>query len=154
MTHTTAAQQLAEATERLRRIGARVWRRIEQDVGLGPMHAYVLEAIAQGATQVSAVADTCGRHVSSASRLVDALVGRGLVTRIEDPSDRRAVVLGLTESGERAARRIAAAHHAFIADVLSRMPPRDVEALTQTLTRFAETAERTVDEEFEVPTAG
>ena len=34
--------------------------------------------------------------------MVDGLLGRELVTRIEDPSDRRAVVISLTQAGRRA----------------------------------------------------
>lgn len=149
MTHPAATDQLAAATERLRRLSARLWRRIEHDLGLSPVHAHVLEAIAGGATQVSTVAEECGRHVSSASRLVDALVGRGFVTRVEDPSDRRAVVLGLTGSGRRAVRSIVDAHRDFLAMVLVRMDDADVDTLAATLTRFADAAERTADEELE-----
>lgn len=148
MTPSAAAEQLAAATERLRRLSARLWRHIERDLGMSAMHAHVLEAIGNGATQVSAVADACGRHVSSASRIVDTLVGRGLVTREEDPEDRRAVVLGLTAEGEHAAGLIADRHHAFLRRVLGNMPPDEVQALAATLSRFAETAERTVDEEL------
>lgn len=148
MTRADAAEQLAAATERLRRLGARVWRHIEDELGLSPMHAHVLEAIGEGATQVSTVADACGRHVSSASRLVDTLVGRGLVTRVEDAADRRAVVLGLTAEGRRAATRITEVQRSFLARVLDRMEPDDVAALTATFARFAEAAELTADEEL------
>ena len=68
--------------------------------------------------------------------MVDVLVGRDLVTRIEDPSDRRAVVISLTETGrmavsektreyDKARRRIAAAlepdEQAVAADLLKRL---------------------------------
>lgn len=140
--------ELAAAMERMRRVGARIWRHIEDEFGLTPMHAHVLEAIDEGATQVSAVADVCSRHVSSASRLVDALVSRGLVLRDEDPDDRRAVILSLTPDGERAAARITRTHHSFLAGVLDRMDPDDVKVFTAAFSRFTEAAERTAEEDF------
>lgn len=146
--HSTATEELAAATERLRRLGARLWREIEQELGLSPVHAHVLEAIDEGATQVSTVAEVCGRHVSSASRLVDALVSRGLVTRVEDRHDRRAVVLGLTDEGEDAIRGIATAHREFLGRVVDRMDDADVKLLAATMSRLADTAELVAEEEL------
>lgn len=142
-----ATEELAAAIERLRRLGARLWRQIEQELGLSPVHAHVLEAIDEGASQVSSVAEICGRHVSSASRLVDALVSRGLVTRVEDPADRRAVLLDLTDEGERTIRGIAAAHREFLGRVVARMDDADVDALAASMSRLADTAERVAEEE-------
>jgi DNA-binding MarR family transcriptional regulator len=31
--------------------------------------------------------------------MIDGLVGRGVVTRVEDPADRRAVLISLTDAG-------------------------------------------------------
>lgn len=56
---------------------------------------------------------------SSPSRLVDRLVGMGLVQRQEDPDDRRFVTLSLTAEGVTAERRAAAVQerlHATLAD--------------------------------------
>src|SRR5262249_50104433 len=46
---------------------------------------------------------------SSPSRLVDRLVDLGLVRRQDDPQDRRAVTLTLTEEGRRGERQVASA---------------------------------------------
>ena len=48
------------------------------------------------------LAELAGVSSPTATRMVDVLVGRDLVTRIEDPSDRRAVVISLTETGRMA----------------------------------------------------
>ncbi|MEV8637693.1 MarR family transcriptional regulator [Streptosporangium sp. NPDC051023] len=45
------------------------------------------------------LAERVGRSVSATSRLVDALVRRGLADRREDPEDRRLRRITLTESG-------------------------------------------------------
>ena len=49
----------------------------------------------------------------SPSRLVDALVGRDLVSRVEDGSDRRQVVLALSRTGRTLARKVHAVEAAL-----------------------------------------
>ncbi len=50
---------------------------------------------------VSDLADTFGVSVPSMSRAVDALVKAGLATRVEDPDDRRARRVAITERGKK-----------------------------------------------------
>lgn len=45
------------------------------------------------------IAETTGASMPAVSRAVDSLVRRGLVTRVEDPEDRRRRLVGLTEEG-------------------------------------------------------
>lgn len=80
--------------------------RVESQLALSAPHLAAIEAIAKGATKVGDVASFTRTHVSSASRAVDALVEAGLALRDEDPSDRRAVILTLTDEGR-------ARHEAF-----------------------------------------
>jgi DNA-binding MarR family transcriptional regulator len=57
----------------------------------------------------------------SPSRLVDTVVGREIVTRTQDPADRRSVTLALTAEGkrlDRAVRRIEDAMYARIGEQL------------------------------------
>ncbi len=74
--------------------------RVERELALSSPHVAVLEAVKAGATKVGDVAGITRTHVSSASRTVDALVEDGLLLREQDPSDRRAVILSLTPTGE------------------------------------------------------
>ena len=69
----------------------------------------------------------------SAVELVNRLVEAGLVARIHDPSDRRRVLLELTDSGEDHLFRLSAIH----LEELQRLRP----ALQQILNRSAEVAE-------------
>jgi DNA-binding MarR family transcriptional regulator len=50
--------------------------------------------------QVSDLAEVFGASVPSMSRAVDALVKEGLATRVEDPDDRRARQVRITEKGK------------------------------------------------------
>lgn len=53
-----------------------------------------------GPLRMGSIAFHLGRALSVTTTVVDRLVEKGLVDRISDPSDRRAVVCELTESGQ------------------------------------------------------
>ncbi|MDN3310810.1 MarR family transcriptional regulator [Microbacterium oryzae] len=55
----------------------------------------------------------------SVSRLVDRMVGRGLVTKCSDPDDGRGALVTATEEGAHAFRVIGAAHGRSIAEHMS-----------------------------------
>src|SRR5450756_2209874 len=61
----------------------------------------VLRRIRKGSASVSALAEASQTSRSAVSKAVDALVRRGLVTRSQDPDDRRNVPLALTGEGQR-----------------------------------------------------
>jgi DNA-binding MarR family transcriptional regulator len=132
------AEPLLTAIERLRAVGGRMWDHVEDATGIAPLQAHALEAISAGARQVSAVAEACGRHVSSTSRMVDGLVARGLVDRSEDPEDRRAVVLTLTPAGREAVTRVERLHTRFLASVVADIGSDEATELTAALTRFTD----------------
>jgi len=50
-------------------------------------------------TSLSAVANHMGLTLPSTSRLVDGLIARGMLTREDNPADRRRVKLGVTNHG-------------------------------------------------------
>jgi MarR family transcriptional regulator, organic hydroperoxide resistance regulator len=97
---------------------------------------HLLEPLLGSALTNRELAELAGVSSPTATRMVDGLLGRQLVTRIADPSDRRAVVISLTEAGRKAVsektreydqarRRIAAAlepdEQAVAADLLRRL---------------------------------
>jgi DNA-binding MarR family transcriptional regulator len=61
----------------------------------------VLRRIRKGIESVSALAEANRTSRSSVSKAVDALVNKGLVSRLTDETDRRHVHLTLTSEGER-----------------------------------------------------
>ncbi len=61
----------------------------------------VLRRIRKGSASVSALADASMTSRSAVSKAVDALVRRALVTRSQDPTDRRNIPLALTAEGQR-----------------------------------------------------
>ena len=69
------------------------------------------------------------------TRIVDALVGAGLVTRDTDPADRRAVRIAATEEGR---------------SLLSEGRRRRVHAITERLARLAESERRALERGVEL----
>ena len=118
-----------------RRARGRAARQASDDsISLAQYH--LLEPLLEGPLTNRELAELAGVSSPTATRMVDVLVGRDLVTRIEDPSDRRAVVISLTGTGrkavsektreyDKARRRIAAAlepdEQAVAADLLKRL---------------------------------
>ncbi|MFO0760730.1 MAG: MarR family transcriptional regulator [Byssovorax sp.] len=70
----------------------------DEDLSVAQVAAlYLLDE--RGRLRVGEVAEVIGRPLPQASRLVDDLVQRGLVLRVEDEQDRRARVLSLSAKG-------------------------------------------------------
>ena len=68
--------------------------------------ARVIGRIAVGGTNVNEVAAVYGTSKQAASQLVDALVARGYVERMPDETDRRKMLVRLTERGTAAAEEL------------------------------------------------
>jgi DNA-binding MarR family transcriptional regulator len=115
--------------------------------GLGPAlsmpRARLLLAIASGAaeetsTRMSDIALDVGVTARTITTMVDALEREGLVARMPDPLDRRAISLALTETGAAAVPRIQAALDEISAAVVSPLAEADQSALHDLLTRLIE----------------
>ncbi len=78
-----------------------------------------------------AVADHLGVARPTASIMVDRLVRQGLVTRTEDPAERRRVALRLTASGARHFQQAREATRAWLAGVLRGQPPPCLRQIVQ-----------------------
>jgi DNA-binding MarR family transcriptional regulator len=72
---------------------------------------------AQG-TQLHPIAGWLGVTPRNVTGLVDALEAQGLVERVHDPSDRRAVIARLTPAGEEKAKKGRAIHEVALARVM------------------------------------
>ena len=82
------------------------------------------------------VAQALGISNAGATKLVDRLVKKGLVSRVEDRVDRRERRLGLTKQGEDFFTAINQAGGERIARTLGRLPGADRAALRQGLKAF------------------
>jgi DNA-binding MarR family transcriptional regulator len=92
-----------------------------------------------GELRQSLLADELGMSPSATSRLVDALVQRGLVERREDPDDRRARALRLSRHGAELLDDIGASRTRLIERITGRLPRAMVKVFVSNLDRFRET---------------
>ena len=78
----------------------RGWGRFAKSVGLSmPQFGLLMQMHHKGACGMSDVSERFEITPAAASQLVDKLVQSGLIQRVEDPHDRRAKLLSLTDKG-------------------------------------------------------
>ena len=105
--------------------------------GLSLAQYHLLEPLSGGPRTNRELAEQAGISAPTATRMVDGLLQRGLVTRIDDPIDRRAVVISLSEDGRTALgqkQREYAARRRRIAEALD---PHEQAVATDLLRRLA-----------------
>lgn len=78
----------------------RGWGRFAKSTGLSmPQFSVLMQLYYRGACGMSKVSEGFDITPAAASQLVDKLVQSGLMQRVEDPHDRRAKLLNLTDKG-------------------------------------------------------
>lgn len=82
---------------------------------------------------LSDVASRMGLTTASASKLIDALVKPGLVSRTDAPEDRRKIVLDLTEAGRQALGAAREAALGRLTEVLAALDEPDQLAVTRAM---------------------
>ena len=87
-----------------------------------PQHRVLVMIAADGPRRVGTLADDLGVNQSNASRIVDRLVGQGLVHRIPDSADGRAWLVDLTPDGHSLLRAVQDHRLAALLDVVTRVP--------------------------------
>jgi DNA-binding MarR family transcriptional regulator len=78
-----------------------------------------------GPASVNNLAKHLGITKAAVSQLLDHLFETGLILRMEDPDDRRAKRILLTEKGEQAVRSGIAARHAWLKSLAEKLSPSE-----------------------------
>jgi DNA-binding MarR family transcriptional regulator len=95
-----------------------------------------------GEPSMQQVADELGIDVTTFSRQIKGLEGKGLVTRRPSPKDRRVSLLGLTGEGERVLGQIDRYMADRIGQLFTVMTPFEQEVVTRSLGLFNEALAR------------
>ncbi len=98
----------------------------------------------QGPTRMGVLSEHLGRGLPSVTSMVDRLVKKGLVERVEDPSDRRVVACELTDEGKKAVERfwqVSRERRLALADALTLEELEVVVPALEILTRAGATRE-------------
>jgi MarR family transcriptional regulator, negative regulator of the multidrug operon emrRAB len=124
-------------------IGREMAARFEQQMkpfGLAEAEFRVLTTLFSQPEGVAHPSDLCARTSQSPanmSRISDALVARGLITRVSSVHDRRRMVLRITEEGEEFVRQLLPKLHQPLRRMLKDFPESEQRQLADQLKRLA-----------------
>jgi len=112
-------------------------------------HATLRHLLAWGPMRPSALSEVLATGASHVSKIVRRLEADGWVERTTDPSDGRATLIALTESGEAAARGVYELGDRMITEVLDGWSEADIEQYTALTSRFVKDAIASADRMLE-----
>ena len=133
-------QDLTEALHDFFQAARRARGRAARDPAPGVLSLaqyHLLDPLAGGPRTNRELAELAGISAPTATRMIDGLLDRELVSRVEDPTDRRAVVISLTSKGRTALgkkQREYAERRTRLADALD---PHEQEVAARLLRRLA-----------------
>jgi DNA-binding MarR family transcriptional regulator len=130
-------------------VAARSLAGTEDTVTLVQYRAMVLLA-ARGEMNVGGLAEALDVHQSTATRLCDRLVARGLVDRVHSPQNRREVVVSLTRAGQALVRSVTAKRRAELDRIIGRLTAKQRAAVNDAFALFAEAAGEAPDDAWKL----
>jgi len=114
-----------------------------------PQLGVLMQLHYHGNCGVSDLSDRFDITNAAASQLVDKLVQNGLILREEDPTDRRAKLLNLTEKGEELVRQGVDGHYRWVNQLAGKLTSEERAKVAEAMTILTETARQT--DEFSKP---
>lgn len=130
-------EAVLKAADVLLRVAAKSVVEVEDVVSTPQLRVLVLIAF-RGPQNLGAVARELGVHASNATRTCERLVVAGLLSRREDPSDRRFLQLDLTAEGRGLVESVIEHRRRSIAEVLERVPAGSREWVASAMAAFAD----------------
>ena len=110
---------------------------------VSPAQCVLLQTLLDGEWDVSGLAAHTRVTKGAMTRLVDGLETRGWVTRARAQDDRRRVVIRLTASGRKEAKRLGALTERSIATVFEQIPREEREQVIRSIRLLRTAAEET-----------
>jgi DNA-binding MarR family transcriptional regulator len=108
----------------------------------------------RGPQRISDLAGALGVAPSTAGRMCDRLVQKGLIRRQRARADRRSVLVSITAAGREVVDQATGRRRELITGILSRLPASRQLALAEALRAFADAAGEIPDSEWPPQTAG
>jgi DNA-binding MarR family transcriptional regulator len=136
---TTAVDAVLTASRALVAVATMSLGAAAEDTTLAQYRALVVLA-SRGPQRMVDLATRLGVTSSTAGRMCDRLVRKGLIRRQRDRADRRAVQISITEAGRRVVDQATARRRELIAGILARLPARQQPAVASALQAFARAA--------------
>jgi DNA-binding MarR family transcriptional regulator len=127
------------ASRALVAVAARSLAGVAEDVTL-PQYRFLVELASRGPQRLADLASALGVDRSTATRMCDRLVRKGLVIRRRAREDRRAVRVSLTATGGELVAEVSRRRRVEIATIVQRMPAAHHDPVVQALRAFADAA--------------
>lgn len=120
----------------------RAWVRYAKATGLSmPQFSILMQLHHRGPCGMSGISEGYDITPAATSQLVDKLVQGGLIQRVEDPTDRRAKLLSLTEKGEEFVQRGIEERYRWVEELAGKLSAEEraqVSAALDVMTRAAQ----------------
>jgi DNA-binding MarR family transcriptional regulator len=127
----------ADEVSRLRRVVSKLARQLNASAtgeGLTPTQASVLGLVAaRGPMSLATLIDLERLNPTMVSRVIGKLDDAGLIRRMPDPADSRAILVEVTFDGKAAHERIKARRTAIVSERVAELPLRDANAIARAL---------------------
>ena len=107
-----------------------------------PQFSILMQLHHRGGCGVSDISERFDISNAAASQLVDKLVQSGYLERAEDPSDRRAKVLNLTDKGRSFVEQGIAERHRWLDELMKNLSTAEKAKVSEALTILTEAAQR------------
>ncbi len=111
-----------------------------------PQFRALVVLASRGALNPAAFAQALGVHSSTATRMCDRLVAKGLITREVPPENRREVVIGLTGAGRRIVDTVTQRRRTEITKIVENVPKSQQASIVRGLRTFGDAAGELADE--------
>ena len=119
----------------------RGWGRFAKSTGLSmPQFSVMMQLHYRGACGMSRISEGYDITPAAASQLVDKLVQGGLIQRVEDPNDRRAKLLNLTDKGKELIQRGMEERYRWVSELTEKLTAKEQEQISEALDIMTEAA--------------
>ena len=144
-----ATDQALVASRALVAVAARSLDDVASDITLRQFRALVVLS-SRGDLNVSGMAELLGIHASTATRLCDRLLSKGLIERATSSDDRREVTVHLSTEGRGVVRNVTARRRREIRKILARMTETDQRRVVEAFATFAAAAGELPDDAWKL----
>jgi DNA-binding MarR family transcriptional regulator len=127
---------LLTASRLLVAISARSIAQVDETITIPQFRALVILSN-RGPMNLATLSGLLGVQASATGRMVDRLVGAGLIDRLPHPTSRRELLAALTNRGRQVVRQVTTHRRAEIADIVEKMRPPERRGLVRALNVFA-----------------
>jgi DNA-binding MarR family transcriptional regulator len=119
----------------------RGWGHFAKSSGLSmPQFSVLMQLHHKGACGMSQISERFEVSPAAASQLVDKLVHSGFIQRVEDPSDRRAKLLSLTDKGREFIQQGIEERYRWVEDLAKKLTAEERAQISEALNIMTEAA--------------